>query len=169
MADIFISFIHEEENLAKAVQHYLWEEFRQLSVPWSIFLSADPSQLLPGQDWLERINQELNTATVVMLMLSQASVKRPWVNFEAGAAWLDGRKHIIPVCYGGILKDQLPTPYAAMRLQGVQLPEDLSSLVWAVSTHLGMRFLPPPHMSQENPGFRQLQEELKRIEDLPPA
>ncbi len=113
MADVFMSFIHEEDDLARAVQRYLWEEFRQFSAHWTIFLSADSSQLLPGQDWLETIDHELKTAAVVILMLSQSSVKRPWVNFEAGAAWLR-RKHIIP-----------------------QLPQDWNSLVWAVATYLG--------------------------------
>jgi len=40
-------------------------------------------------------------------------VARPWVNFEAGAAWLAGKK-IIPVCYGNLSSDALPHPYSAI-------------------------------------------------------
>jgi len=39
-------------------------------------------------NWLDRIEQELREAEVVILMLSPQSVQRPWINFEGGAAWL---------------------------------------------------------------------------------
>ena len=46
-----------------------------------------------------------------MFLLSPNSISRPWVNFEAGAAWL-ARKRIIPVCFGGLDRGNLPKPYS---------------------------------------------------------
>src|SRR2546427_10069321 len=88
MAAIFISFIHEEQQVALAIQEMLRS---RLSADRAVFLSADDWQIHAGEVWLDRIKQELAEATVVLLLLSPASVGRPWVNFEAGAAWLAGK------------------------------------------------------------------------------
>ena len=106
MAQVFISFVHEEQAVAVAVQHLLEKRLGSETV----FLSADEWQIHAGEIWLDRIRQELDEARVVILMLSTRSVARPWVNFEAGAAWLTG-KIVIPVCYGGLSPGTLPKPY----------------------------------------------------------
>jgi len=99
MADVFLSFIHEEEKIAKAVQRFLADKLNRQTV----FMSADRWQVFAGEIWLDRIEQELDSAKVVILLLSQDSVGRPWVNFEAGAAWL-AKKAVIPVCFGNFIK-----------------------------------------------------------------
>src|SRR6185437_12206889 len=110
MADIFISFIHEEEEVAKAVSDYL-----QALVPDAkVFLASDKWQIYAGEDWLKKICEALQNARIVILMLSKRSVARPWVNFEAGAAWLGG-KHVIPVCFKGLSKGKLPKPYSSLQ------------------------------------------------------
>jgi hypothetical protein len=78
VAGIFISFIHEEENVAKAVTRFLRKYIKQTDV----FLSSDPWTVYAGEDWLQRIKDELTSARVVILLLSPSSVERPWVNFE---------------------------------------------------------------------------------------
>jgi hypothetical protein len=56
-------------------------------------------------------------------MLSKASVSRPWINFEAGAAWL-ADKAVIPACFGGLTKGtRVPKPYSG--IQALDLPTDL--------------------------------------------
>ena len=139
MAKIFISFIHEEENLAKLVQ-----EFIQVELGWeaNAFLSSDPWQVYGGEIWLDRIKEELKTAEVIILMLSPASIGRPWVNFEAGAAWLTG-KVLIPVCYGGLEKGNLPHPYSG--IQSLSLKGERNYLIASIRHHLKiLPDLPPP-------------------------
>ncbi len=130
MAEVFISFIHEEKEVARAVQELLQDKLRERP-----FLSADTWQVFAGEDWLKRIKEELESAKVVVLMLSQRSVKRPWVNFEAGAAWL-ADKVVIPVCFGGLSKGSLPKPYSS--LQALDLPNDWYYLVSSIAHHLGV-------------------------------
>jgi TIR domain len=82
MARLFVSFVHEDEKLASAVQGLLQTELNLLE---EVFLSSDKSQIYAGDLWLQKIKEALSAAEFVILMLSQRSVARPWVNFEAGA------------------------------------------------------------------------------------
>src|ERR1700732_2678865 len=96
MARLFVSFVHEDEKLAWAVQDLLQTE---LNLHEEVFLLSDKSQIYAGDLWLQKIKEALSAAEIVILMLSQRSVARPWVNFEAGAAGLGG-KRAIPVLRG---------------------------------------------------------------------
>jgi hypothetical protein len=111
MARLFVSFVHEDEKLASIVQELLQTE---LNLRDEVFLSSDKSHIYAGDIWLQKIKEALSAAKVVILMLSKRSVARPWVNFEAGAAWL-ADKTIIPVCYGNLSKDALPHPYSGIQ------------------------------------------------------
>jgi len=51
---------------------------------------------------MDRIFEELNETKVLISMLSPVSVSKPWINFEAGAAWMN-KKVVIPVCIGGMM------------------------------------------------------------------
>jgi TIR domain len=141
MADLFISHIHEEADVAEAVMRFLRE------FDLAAFLSSDHWQLHAGERWFERIATELNDSKVVILLLSQRSVARPWINFEAGWAW--ATRKIIPVCYGGLKKDGMPRPYSD--LQGLNLRSDYYDLVkdcYFYLKNLG-RLAPLPLMGDE--------------------
>jgi hypothetical protein len=98
VASVFISFIHEEIEWAECVQGFINLILGSDAAP---FMSSDKFQVYAGEKWLDRIMGELKESKVVLLMLSKESVKRPWVNFEAGAAWT--RDIVtIPVCFGGL-------------------------------------------------------------------
>jgi TIR domain len=120
MAKIFISHIHEEATIAAAVRLFL-SKFNL-----DAFLSSDRWQLLPGERWFDRIIKELTDAEIVILLLSKNSVNRPWINFEAGWGWAKNRK-LIPVCFGGLVKDAMPRPYSD--LQAVNLRTDYYDLL----------------------------------------
>ena len=130
MARLFVSFVHEDEKIALAVQNLLQTE---LNLREEVFLSSDKSQIYAGDLWLQKIKEALSAAEIVILMLSKRSVARPWVNFEAGAAWL-ADKPIIPVCYGNLSKDALPHPYSA--IQALNLPSEAYYLLKSVNHQL---------------------------------
>jgi len=54
MADVFISFIHEERVVAQAVQRFLRAHLER-----EVFTSADPWQVFAGEDWLSRIREDI--------------------------------------------------------------------------------------------------------------
>jgi len=147
MSDIFISFVHEEDAVAIQVQRLLRKHLQGKNV----FMSADQWQVYAGEVWFDRIRAELSSARVVLLLLSSRSVLRPWVNFEAGAAWLAG-KVVIPVCFGGLTKAALPKPYS--EFQALDLPSEAYYLVSSIAHHLSM--LPPPPFFTENEETEQI-------------
>ena len=147
MADIFISFVHEQKQVAEAVKLFLLQKLETKS---DIFLASDMWAIYAGEDWLKRIKEELESAKVVLLMLSEEAVSRPWVNFEAGAAWL-ANKVIIPVCFAGLGVEGLPKPYS--NFQGLSLEDDYGPyyLVTSIYHHLSPMTLAPPPFLQEIP------------------
>jgi hypothetical protein len=139
---MFISYVHEDESVAVAVQRLL-EQVLEVSV----FLSSDRTRVYAGDLWLQKITAALTEAEVVLLMLSQRSVRRPWVNFEAGGAWLMGKK-VIPCCYGNQAPGAMPHPYSAV--QAVHLPRDSYYLVRSVHHQLGLTSAEPISPFLEN-------------------
>ena len=61
MADIIISFIHEEQAVAMAVQKILQTS---LGLQQAICLSADTWQIFAGEIWLDRLKDELASAKI---------------------------------------------------------------------------------------------------------
>jgi TIR domain len=128
MAKIFISFIHEEAEVAAALQRLI----RAKLTGDDVFVASE-WQIYAGEDWLRKITVELREAKVVVLLLSPCSVRRPWVNFEAGGAWF-AEKVLIPVCHAGLTPDRLPKPYSS--LQSLVIPADIEYLITSIHRHL---------------------------------
>jgi len=94
MAKIFISFVHDDRPVAEALKALIEHE---LNLRGKVFMVTDPSQLRPGDDWLKTIREALESADIVLLMMSKRSVGTPWVNFEAGG--MDKRETSYPCLY----------------------------------------------------------------------
>ncbi len=182
MARVFISFIHEEGEYAESVQRFITGMLGSEVTP---FLSSDKLQIYAGEKWVDRIMDELKDALVVLLMLSDESVKRPWVNFEAGAAWTRDIA-IIPVCLRGFTKDDLPKPYSSLQAIELRKYGDDEYLARSVAHYLG---LPEPsgrmggmyglggaalggpgsegRATMEKYAYESLEKELKFLDTLP--
>ena len=78
---------------------------------------------------------------MLLVILSPTALSSPWVNFEAGAAWIR-RALVIPCCIGQVRKSSLPAPYG--HLQGVDLddPDDLDQLFKRLASQAGLRSKP---------------------------
>jgi len=82
---VFISHITQETKLATLIQEHIEETFiGQIEV----FVSSDGKSIQPGTRWLNTISANLQAAEVMLVLCSTSSIKRPWINFEAGAAWV---------------------------------------------------------------------------------
>ena len=130
LARIFMSHIHEEDTVAAATQDLVETELTTATgKQCEVFRLADRHPVRAGEDWLDRIRKEIAQSSAVILMLSKESIRRPWVNFEAGAAWMHGVP-LICACYAGQKKGKLPKPYS--NLQGLDLEKDAYYLVQSV-------------------------------------
>ena len=116
---LFISHIHEELDAALALQRFITSQLGPARI--EVFLASDPEQIRPGERWLERIRVELRKAKITVLFLSRASIQRPWVNFEGGAAWIMGQV-LIPVCTAGLTVHDLGRPYSDF--EAIELRDD---------------------------------------------
>ena len=105
---IFISYSHEEEDLAISVKDWIR---KTISKPLDFFMSTDIS---PGKVWMETIRNELQICDAAILILSPRSVGRKWIHFEAGAAFVR-QVPIIPVCCNGLQKSELTLPLSYSR------------------------------------------------------
>jgi len=103
---VFISHIVDESELARALQTHLKQDFLGLV---DVFVSSDGESISAGVNWLSTICEALMRAKLELVVCSRASVSRPWINFEAGAAWIRDVP-IVPVCHSGLKPNDLPMP-----------------------------------------------------------
>lgn len=132
---VFISHISGETVIAQHLQQRLASDFLGML---DIFVSSDRSSIQAGTKWLDEVDQALKAADAEIVLCSKESVGRPWVNFEAGAAWLRGIP-VIPVCHSGLGLNDLPVPLNM--LQGLQCsrPEGLQKLYDAMAALLDVK------------------------------
>jgi hypothetical protein len=126
---VFISHIVDESALARALQGHLQRDFLGLL---DVFVSSDGESISAGANWLSTISEALKRTKLEVVVCSRASVNRPWVNFEAGAAWIRDVP-IVPVCHSGLRPTDLPMPLRV--LNGIEARDaaGLSSLYKSVA------------------------------------
>lgn len=116
---LFISHISEEGEVAALLKGMLQKDFGGVV---TCFASSDIGCIGAGENWLVAIERAMDRAKAVIVLCSKASVHRPWVQFEIGAAWM---KHvpIIPVCHSGMKMTDLQMPLSL--LESVDLSSDI--------------------------------------------
>src|SRR4051812_36068976 len=101
---IFISHISQEAAVAAVLKGWLESTFAGRV---SVFVSSDPADMPAGSKWLEKLDSELRSADLLITLLSNASLKRPWISWEAAAAWSRSLT-IIPLCHRGLIPADVP-------------------------------------------------------------
>ena len=92
-----------------------------------MFVSSDQESIQAGESWLDALQRNLTTASMAIVLCSPVSISRPWLNFEAGAAWL--RKiPVVPLCHSGLELEKLPMPLSALQGGKVSDPDTLIRL-----------------------------------------
>jgi TIR domain-containing protein len=126
MIRIFISHIHEEVEIAKALKEALDSIFaKQVEV----FLAEE----IPlGTNWFSEIRTNLKAADLILALFSPYSANRPWVNIEAGFGIMSDKPVIPLLCYG-LRKDRLPAPYHFQQFVVLTEKKDLSKLVQQIA------------------------------------
>ncbi len=123
--NIFLSHITEESSVAKALKISLENALPGIEV----FVSA--ADIHYGDQWLKAIDEAMESANIVLCLCSPGSVRRSWVNFESGSGWAR-RLPVIPICYKGLTKEQLPDPlgiFQAVELTNPQACQELTERI----------------------------------------
>jgi hypothetical protein len=121
---VFVSHIAEETTLARILQSHIEKDFLGMI---DVFVSSDRRSISVGAKWLHEIDAALQVAKIEIVLCSQDSVCRPWVNFEAGAGWVKGIP-VIPVCHTGMRPVDLPVPLNMLQAIQATDKEGLVSL-----------------------------------------
>jgi hypothetical protein len=132
---VFISHIAEEAALAALLKMSIDRDFLGKV---EVFVSSDTESILAGENWLTSIDQALKHASLELILCSRTSVKRPWINFEAGAGWMRGIP-IIPICHSGLTPRGLPMPLTVLQAIPANDPAGLQRMYTAIARAHGSR------------------------------
>lgn len=131
---IFLSHIHEEKNFAISVK----KELEKLYLgAIQIFVSSDEDGVLGGDKWLSVIEKKLSESDVILVLASPESIKRPWINFEAGGGWFL-QKRVIPLCIFGLSPLALPEPLHSLQGYNLQEKEGVRRILTDISRAAGL-------------------------------
>lgn len=119
---IFLSHAADDAALA----HYLADVIRQGSQA-TVFVASKAGDIPTGSDWLGAIEEELKKADTYLLLLTPFSVKRFWLWYESGAAWMSDRP-FVPVTAAGLPKADVPYPLGARQALSLEDPADAAQL-----------------------------------------
>ena len=130
---IFISHIHEEKELAVSLKDFIDKSF--LKIP-DVFVSSDVDSIELGCKWLDRITDSLKNCSIELILCSNKSILKPWINFEAGAGWIRSCK-VIPICHSGLLPESLPLPLNLLQAMILSSEKKLQELIDIISKEIG--------------------------------
>ena len=154
---LFVSHISEEAEYAALLKEMIQSDFLELA---RCFTSSDIGSIGAGENWLTAVERAMSEAKAVIVLCSKASVHRPWVQFEVGAAWMKDIP-VIPVCHSGLKTGDLQMPLSLR--QGVELPTErgIAQLYEGVAKLLKMTR--PPKPSNLADRLRQMKEIETRL------
>ena len=125
MLKVFISHADVDSDIARALQAWIHTTFLG---GVAVFVSSDGRSIAPGEDWRGKIEEALRQASIALIVCTESSLSRPWLGFEAGAAWMNHAK-VVPLCYHGIRIEALPLPFSSKQGLDLGRPEDLEALL----------------------------------------
>jgi hypothetical protein len=126
---VFISHIHSDEATANTIDTELRSA---LLGAVSVFNSSNRRSLEPGDPFRDKIIETLKNSECTLVVASPDSVSSPWVNFEAGGAWVSGGR-VIPCCVKGMKPTSLPVPLSHLQTALLKHIAQLAGLDYPVA------------------------------------
>jgi hypothetical protein len=129
---IFVSHAHDDADIIGELSAVIDHTLDDIDVRSS---SARPSAggIEPGSSWLEWIYESVTQSSATLVILTEASYRRPWLLWEAGAVSgvsmsLAERKPIVPVLFGISSKD-IPGPLRHLQVVDGRSAEGINDLL----------------------------------------
>jgi len=130
---VFISHITGEKSAANRLKELLRATF---GPTLKIFVSSDYESIGSGADWFNAICTALKTARVVLVLLSEGSVDRRWINFEAGVG-VGAEGLVIPLVFRDFAKGNIGMPLSPLHARSLSDPEDVRAMINDVAKACG--------------------------------
>jgi TIR domain-containing protein len=132
---LFISHAYDEASVAISLQRQIQTDFLGLV---HVFVSSNRSTLLPGEDWPNRVREELNAAELFAVLCSDRSLVHPWVNIEIGAAFFrNERPLIIPLCHRNLDEGKLELPLSPQQAITISSGSHIKAFYELLAEQLG--------------------------------
>ncbi|MGB0067667.1 MAG: toll/interleukin-1 receptor domain-containing protein [Isosphaeraceae bacterium] len=151
---VFVSHIHDEAALAGLIKDDLIDPHLLGSV--EVFVSSDQTTNPGGTSWLHNIEDNLLTASVLLIVASPRSINSPWINIEAGAAWLRSLQarsdaalppvYVMPLCHSGLTPGALPLPWSTFNAVEIRTAGGLQQVLETIALAATIR-APKPGLS----------------------
>lgn len=126
-ADVFLSHA-TADNAAMETLHTAL-----LAAKPTLDVFLDYKSLLPGQQWLDTLRQNLSQTSLLVAWMTPSFLKSPFCNYEIGLAESAGAR-VIPVAVPPL--DQAEMPAYLSSLQHLQFDGDFARLADAIIHHL---------------------------------
>jgi hypothetical protein len=120
---LFLSHSAVDIDLAE----YLELEARRSIPSIDVFRTTRVGQIQAGSEWFNIIAEQLRQADCFLILLTEASINRPWICFETGAAWFSKRP-IVPVLSGEFKAEMVPEPLRSLQLLSLGSSEQASQV-----------------------------------------
>jgi hypothetical protein len=129
--NLFISHITEEKPVAQVLQKYLKLAF---GGEMPVFCSSDGKSIGGGKPWYNHIIDNLRLSEVVLVLMSQESKGRQWINFEAGfGVGMDCL--VLPVAIKQMSVGQVAWPLAGLQARSI---DDIAFILDDIATRFGL-------------------------------
>ena len=122
---IFISHATANAHLANT----LAEIFESLGE--TTFLSSRAGDLRADGDWLRGVEDALQQSDAYIVLLTPESTLRPWVNFEAGAAWFTNKK-LLFVRVQALAHEDIPLPISSRQIYALDDEREFEAILDAL-------------------------------------
>jgi hypothetical protein len=127
---VFLSHIHEEAPLALVFKDWIEGSFLSLI---QVFVSSDIRDIPAGKRWFDEINRALGESQAFIVLCSPNSIRRPWINFETGCAWIK-EVPVIVICHSGQSISALPRPLSDIQALTIDDPEFIDKFLSSLAS-----------------------------------
>lgn len=122
---VFLSHVHEDQYTANVLEEVIK---KALLGGLEVFNSSNRKSISVGDPWRDVIVERLHSSRTLLVLATPESVSSPWVNFEAGGAWVAGNR-VIPCCAKGMTPSSLPAPLSHLQAIDLSSSDDLRTLI----------------------------------------
>ena len=127
---IFLSHAKANAGLAAALADVL----EHLGA--TTFLASRAGDIRADENWLRGIERALEEADAYIVLLTPESTLRPWVNFEAGAAWFS-EKQLLFLRVRALAPEDIPLPISSRQIYALDDVEHFASVLDALGLRCG--------------------------------
>jgi hypothetical protein len=124
MRSIFLSHATVDKPVAEVLRNALQDRTPDTIV----FLSSRPGHIRSGAEWWGVIQEKLRSSTEYIVLLTPRSIERPWIPFEAGAAWMTERRMFV-VSAGELDKTAVPAPLSFFQIASLEDRSELEAFL----------------------------------------